>query len=78
MTVRVRGMDVPADKARPVVNAQFQRAAGGSRVAPGMSPDKFAERHYIETHGPHASPCLWQQCGRGATDYPWTEITADP
>ena len=53
VTVRVRGMDVPADKARPVVNEQFQRAAaqatGGDRATTGVSPDRLAERQYIET-----------------------------
>ena len=52
VTVRVRGMDVPADKARPVVNEQFQRAAAeaaGGRATAGLSPDQFAQRHHVET-----------------------------
>jgi len=49
ITIRVGGKDVPADVARPVVNEQFYRVAGGDKAAPGMNPEKFAEKHYMET-----------------------------
>lgn len=83
VTVRVRGMDVPADKARPIVNEQFQRAAAeatGGKAGAGMSPDKFAESHYIEStdrlhrHAYGSSAAEGQQILHGPKNQPIRDV----